>query len=56
MYALFYGAIAPFLEDKVYRSFGILTNARKLTSEETDNLLSDIKLGTDLGIIESSSI
>ena len=40
------------LEDKVYRSFGILTNARKLTSEETDNLLSDIKLGTDLGIIE----
>ena len=43
------------LEDKVYRSFGILTNARKLTSEETDNLLSDIKLGTDLGIIEELS-
>lgn len=40
------------LEDKVYRSFGILTNARKLTSEECDNLLSDVKLGTDLGIIE----
>ena len=40
------------LEDKVYRSFGILTNARKLTSEECDNLLSNIKLGTDLGIIE----
>jgi len=40
------------LEDKVYRSFGILTNARKLSLEETDNLLSDIKLGTDLGIIE----
>lgn len=40
------------LEDKVYRSYGILTNARKLTSEECDNLLSDIKLGTDLGIIE----
>ena len=39
------------LEDKVYRSYGILTNARKLTSEECDNLLSDIKLGTDLGII-----
>lgn len=39
------------LEDKVYRSFGILTNARKLSSEECDNLLSDIKLGTDLGII-----
>lgn len=40
------------LEDKVYRSYGILTNARKLTSEECDNLISDIKLGTDLGIIE----
>lgn len=40
------------LEDKVYRSYGILTNSRKLTSEECDNLLSDIKLGTDLGIIE----
>lgn len=40
------------LEDKLYRSYGILTNARKLTSDECDNLLSDIKLGTDLGIIE----
>ena len=40
------------LEDRIYRSFGILTNARKLSSEESDNLLSDIKLGTDLGIIE----
>lgn len=40
------------LEDKVYRSFGILTNARKLSSEECDKLLSDIKLGTDLGIID----
>lgn len=39
------------LEDKVYRSYGILTNARKLSSEECDSLLSDIKLGTDLGII-----
>lgn len=39
------------LEDKVYRSYGILTNARKLTSQECENLLSDIKLGTDLGII-----
>lgn len=40
------------LEDKVYRSYGILTNARKLSSEECDNLLSDVKLGTDLGIIQ----
>ena len=40
------------LEDKVYRAYGILTNARKLTSDECEDLLSDIKLGTDLGIIK----
>lgn len=39
------------LEDKVYRSYGILTNAKKVSSEECRKLLSDIKLGTDLGII-----
>lgn len=39
------------LEDKVYRSYGILTNARKLNSDECSNLLSNVKLGTDLGII-----
>ena len=40
------------LEDKVYRAYGILSNAKKLTSEECNNLLSDVKLGTDLGIIK----
>ncbi|MFR0823640.1 MAG: protein arginine kinase [Clostridia bacterium] len=40
------------LEDRVYRSYGILTNAVKLDSEECAALLSDVKLGTDLGIIE----
>ena len=40
------------LEDKVYRSYGILTNARKMTSEECDSILSSVKLGTDLGIIK----
>ncbi len=39
------------LEDRVYRSYGILINARKLATEECRKLLSDIKLGTDLGII-----
>lgn len=39
------------LADKIYRSYGILTNAVKLSSDECINLLSDIKLGTDLGII-----
>ena len=40
------------LEDKVYRDFGILTNARKLGEEETLELISNVKLGTDLGIIQ----
>ena len=40
------------LEDKIYRAFGVLSNAKKLTSEECNILLSDVKLGTDLGIIK----
>lgn len=39
------------LEDRVYRSYGILANARRLTSDECRSLISDVKLGTDLGII-----
>ncbi len=39
------------LADKVYRDFGILVNAKKLTEEEAKKLLSSVKLGTDLGII-----
>jgi len=40
------------LEDKLYRSFGILSNCRKISSNEARELLSDVKLGTDLGIIK----
>lgn len=40
------------LEDRLYRAYGILTNCRKISSEETKKLLSDVKLGTDLGIIK----
>ena len=39
-------------EDMVYRSFGILKDCRKISSEESRKLLSDIKLGTDLGVIK----
>lgn len=39
------------LEDIVYRDYGILVNARKLSEEETKDLLSSVKLGCDLGII-----
>jgi len=40
------------LEDRLYRSFGILTNARKISNEEMLKLMSDVRLGVDLGIIK----
>lgn len=40
------------LADKVYRTFGIMTYATKLSSDECKRLLSDVKLGVDLGIIK----
>lgn len=40
------------LEDRLYRSFGTISYAKKLSAEEARKLLSDVKLGTDLGIIK----
>ena len=40
------------LEDDVYRSYGILTNSRKITNEEMVSLMSDVRLGVDMGIIK----
>lgn len=40
------------LKDLIYRSYGILSNCMKITSEETRELLSNIKLGTDLGLMD----
>lgn len=40
------------LEDVVYRAYGILTNCKKISSEEARDLLSSVKLGTDMGIIK----
>lgn len=40
-------------EDKIMRSYGILTNARILTSGETVNLISDVRWGINLGIIKN---
>ncbi|QGU00745.1 Protein-arginine kinase McsB [Candidatus Syntrophocurvum alkaliphilum] len=39
------------LEDKIGRSYGILTNAKVISSSEALMLLSDVRLGVDLGII-----
>lgn len=39
------------LEDIVYRRYGILANARKLKWKEAIELMSDVKMGTDMGLI-----
>lgn len=40
------------LENRVYRAYALLSYSSKLSSEECRRLLSDVKLGTDLGIIK----
>ena len=40
------------LEDIIYRDFGILTNARKLKWQEALELLSSVKMGVDLGLLQ----
>ncbi len=40
------------LEDRVYRSFGILRNAHIISSQETTELLSMVRLGVDLGMFK----
>lgn len=41
----------PMLEDKIWRSLGILKSAHIISSQETAELLSMIRLGVDVGII-----
>lgn len=40
------------LEDRINRSFGILKNARIISSQETIELLSMVRLGMDIGMIK----
>jgi len=40
------------LEDKICRSYGILSNAKIMSSKEALKLISDVRLGIDLGIIK----
>jgi len=43
------------VEDHVARAFGILSNARFMTSSEAMNLLSTVRLGFDLGMMDQFS-
>jgi protein arginine kinase len=40
------------IEDKIWRAYGILKNARVLTSDEVMNLLSAVRLGHAMRIID----
>lgn len=39
------------LEDRIWRSYGILSHARSISSQEAMQLLSDVRLGIDLGLL-----
>ncbi|MGE1115129.1 protein arginine kinase [Priestia megaterium] len=43
------------LEDRVYRSYGVLANSRIIESKEASQCLSDVRLGIDLGYIKRLS-
>lgn len=45
----------PVLEDKIFRSYGVLRNAHIISSQETVELLSMVRLGIDLDIIKDVS-
>ena len=44
------------LHDRVSRAYGILRNARSISSEETMHLLSSVRMGVNLGLIEDLEI
>ncbi|MGM7637222.1 protein arginine kinase [Bacillus sp. Hm123] len=43
------------LEDRVFRSYGVLTNARIIETKEAAQCLSDVRLGIDIGYIKHIS-
>ncbi|RKQ32372.1 protein arginine kinase [Oceanobacillus halophilus] len=43
------------LEDRIYRSYGVLAYSRIIESKEASNCISNVRLGIDLGIIKNTS-
>jgi protein arginine kinase len=41
------------LEDRIFRSLGVLSNSRIIESKEAAKCLSDVRLGIDIGLIEN---
>ena len=44
------------LHDRISRAFGILQSAKTISSEETMHLLSSVRMGVNLGLIENVQI
>jgi protein arginine kinase len=44
------------IEDKVMRAYGLLTQARLMTTDEATGLISDLRLGLSLGLIQSMTL
>ena len=44
------------LEDRVWRAYGVLTHARRINTEETLHLLSAVRMGVHMGILEGLTI
>lgn len=44
--------VPTIIEDKVWRAYGLLRHARSLSFDETMNLLSGVRLGVGLGLID----
>lgn len=44
------------LEDRIFRSYGLLLNARIISTQECFKLLSDVRLGVSMGIIKDIDI
>jgi protein arginine kinase len=43
------------LEDRIFRSYGVLSNARIIETKEAATCISDVRLGIDLGYIKNIS-
>ncbi|HHV07422.1 MAG TPA: protein arginine kinase [Firmicutes bacterium] len=51
-----YEELGDRLLDMVWRAYGVLTNARLLTSEEAMRLLSDVRLGVNLNLLSQVNL
>ena len=54
--AILFKDAGHYIQDKVWRAYGILQHARTITSEEVMNLLSAVRLGVSMKLIKKLSV